>query len=302
MSFNKLFENVLGASNQTNNGDPGLKQGARFNGMQQKIVNMTIPSLSLIEETSMPHLGSLIETLANPESTESSLEKIDKKEFLKLKALEDNFSKKLAEYVTAYKANLNESLHGECSEVVWGEREEGYLRGHIRGERQVNSLSKAKIACEANDICKGVGACCGPNPTRFRLRTSDILRVDRRAGGRWGASSWIKSCASNKEKIKLLNNELLQISTKMWEQTQKIHTVDVDLQKTIDKKRVILKKRIKDLNKERNILTKLQSSHQTLESELEDNKLQINAQYYHYLVWFVAASTLSIVIFHKMAK
>ena len=105
MSINQFIEKVLGF-NDTLNTDPGLKQGAAFNTMQQKIIKQTLPDLPLMEKTSMPGLGSIVESLSNQESTDSPLRNIEKNEFKALQKLETEFNQKLTQYVAAYKAQL----------------------------------------------------------------------------------------------------------------------------------------------------------------------------------------------------
>jgi len=53
------------------------------------------------------------------------------------------------------------------------------------------------------------------------------------------------------------------------------------------------------LHQKQNILNKLMTEGDTLEGELEDNKLQMRAEYIRYFVWFSAAVTLGLVAFHK---
>ena len=98
MSFTNIVDNIFGNSQTKNN---SLNQGANFNGMQKKIINGVLPDLSLISQTTMPGLGSVVESLENmkkssPLTTESSLQKLDETGFAKIKKLETEFAKKLS--------------------------------------------------------------------------------------------------------------------------------------------------------------------------------------------------------------
>jgi hypothetical protein len=121
MSVNQFVEKFLGIDMNPHN-DPSLMQGAEFNILQKRIINNTLPDLPLMEQTTMPGLGSIVESLGNQDSTKTPLELIDKKEFNTLKELEIEFNQKLTEYVAAYKNNLEnivttQNASGENSEL-----------------------------------------------------------------------------------------------------------------------------------------------------------------------------------------
>ncbi len=105
MSVNEFVEKLLGL-NQEAHYDPSLIQGVKFNTLQGNIITNTLPDLPLMEQTSMPGLGSIVESLGNQDSIETPLTITDKKEFKILRKLETEFNQKLSAYVTAYKAHL----------------------------------------------------------------------------------------------------------------------------------------------------------------------------------------------------
>jgi len=228
MSINQLVENLLGFGNKLNN-DPGLKQGAAFNSMQKQIIDRTLPALPLMEETTMPGLGSIVESLSNQESAESPLKNVDKREFKALQKLETEFNQKLTQYVAAYKAQLE----------------------HITSE---------------------------------------------------GANRDNKENKNLAAQVQRLNNELLDISNRMWTRIQKLHTTDVKLQKALIEKRSVLRKQMQQLQGRRQHHEQVRTSGSTLEGEIDDNNLQVNSLYLQYLVWFFAASTLAVVAFHQVTK
>ena len=63
-----------------------------------------------------------------------------------------------------------------------------------------------------------------------------------------------------------------------------------------------LNKNLAILNKQRQEFIKLSNSQNTLYGNLQDNKLQNNAVFMHYMVWVVAASTIGVVAVHQALK
>ena len=229
MSINQLVENLLGFGNKLNN-DPGLKQGSAFNSMQKQIIDRTLPALPLMEETTMPGLGSIVESLSNQESAESPLKNVDKREFKALQKLETEFNQKLTQYVAAYKAQLE-----HLTEADTGEQ---------------NNKKNKNLAAQ----------------------------------------------------VQHLNDELLNISNRMWSHIQKLHTTDVQLQKALTSKRTALRKQMQQLQAHHQHHEQVRTSGSTLEGEIEDRHLQVDSLYLQYLVWFFAASTLAVVAFHQVTK
>ena len=80
MSVNEFVEKLLGL-NQEAHYDPSLIQGVKFNTLQGNIITNTLPDLPLMEQTSMPGLGSIVESLGNQDSIETPLTITDEKEF-----------------------------------------------------------------------------------------------------------------------------------------------------------------------------------------------------------------------------
>ena len=105
-----------------------------------------------------------------------------------------------------------------------------------------------------------------------------------------------------KTNLSLINSQLMNISNQMWQKTQNIHTQDAKLQNEINTQRDKLRKQMKHLKKERSLFNKLNTDQNTLEGEIEDNKLQVNAAYLHYLVWFIAASTIGAIAVQQALK
>jgi hypothetical protein len=87
----------------------GLSQGKRFNDLQQQVINsFNVANLKLLEETTMPGLGSIVEGLENSGVT---VESENKKILAEMKDLENKFNTTMVEYTTNYKGYLESILN-----------------------------------------------------------------------------------------------------------------------------------------------------------------------------------------------
>jgi len=84
-------------TNQSTNLNVSLQQGASFNSMQSRIEASVEPRLALIEQTTEPGLGSIIENFSG-NSSEAPLAKVNTAEYKQLQDLEDNFNKAVSAY------------------------------------------------------------------------------------------------------------------------------------------------------------------------------------------------------------
>jgi len=84
-------------TNQSNDLNVSLQQGANFNSMQSRIEASVEPRLALIEQTTKPGLGSIIENFSG-NSSEAPLTKVNTAEYKQLQDLEDNFNKAVSAY------------------------------------------------------------------------------------------------------------------------------------------------------------------------------------------------------------
>ena len=101
--MNSFLNNVIKHFNTQGKdlGDPNLKQGQRFDFMQNQIISQNIHNLPLMEQTTGNGLGSIIEPLTGKHDGKES----------KLKALEESELKKLGRLETEYE-NLIYKLQG----------------------------------------------------------------------------------------------------------------------------------------------------------------------------------------------
>ena len=140
-------------ANESSNLNVSLSQGVNFNNMQAKIDASVEPQLSLIEQTTSPGLGSIIENFSG-NTPEAPLNKVNTKEYKELQALEDDFNKAL----TAYTAKQNSVMSGAQQAT----RGKGWNWNDIKdnimwqGER---SPEDCKAACNADSSCTGWETC-----------------------------------------------------------------------------------------------------------------------------------------------
>ncbi len=91
----------------------------------------------------------------------------------------------------------------------------------------------------------------------------------------------------------------MNLSTKIWERTEKVYSNDAKIQQQLNKNRAQLKDKMKTLKLYRNNINKLNNSHNTLDGRLEDNRLQTTAVYLGYIAWFVSAMTVGTIAMHR---
>ena len=112
MAFNNLYTTLFGEKQQKRPGDPALRQGSAFLYMQHEIVEGVLPDLSLMDQTTGPGIGSIVESLTTMDNTANPLRKQDMVEQKKITALEDKFNKTLSDYTQTYKTYTDALTHG----------------------------------------------------------------------------------------------------------------------------------------------------------------------------------------------
>lgn len=80
-------------------GGSGLKQGRRFDRMQDEIIARTLPDLPLMEQTTAPGLGSIVEPLENKDSYDQ-VSKLNESEMQKLNSMEVAYENLIKQLVT----------------------------------------------------------------------------------------------------------------------------------------------------------------------------------------------------------
>ncbi|MDA9629919.1 hypothetical protein N9S60_00020 [bacterium] len=269
MYLTKLLEKVIG---NTNNENISLHQGSNYNGMQNKIISGVVPEL--INE------GSIVESLDNMGSNPlnvptPTLHEVDKSEFADTKKMEDEFSKKLAEYTAAYKEFSENALRGNS--CIPNSRAIAYNVRYRKNNRRYY----------------------GSNGYPFD-RYCNYPSVKKQCKSNYWCQE--KSRKNTNDNLELLNAQLMELAKRLQNRSQKLHTTDVKLQRHIAEKNGKLNKNIQTLDKQRQQFIKLSNSQNTLYGNLQDNKMQNNAVFMHYMVWVVAASTIGVVAVHQALK
>ena len=108
MSLKDLLGLFDKKTNQSNNLNVSLQQGANFNSMQSRIEASVEPQLALIEQTTEQGVGSIIENFSG-NSNEAPLAKVNTAEYKELQQLEDNFNKAVSEYTRKQNAIMSKS-------------------------------------------------------------------------------------------------------------------------------------------------------------------------------------------------
>lgn len=104
------------------------------------------------------------------------------------------------------------------------------------------------------------------------------------------------------ESVKASNQKLLNIANEMYQETVKLEHTEKQVEDKSEQTRKILLDQIQSLNKERDELQKAKNYSAMFNGELDDSNLQINREYYHYLVWIIAAVTLGGITMHQIIK
>lgn len=114
-------------SNQIKFGDGNLNQGVAFMNFSNASKNRLYPQLSILQATSAPHLGSVIESLESNNSTQTTNTYTPQS----VSKYEQEFNKTLAEYSIAYKSLIEDMVKNNSYNV----------NGKANGTAQGNSNS-----------------------------------------------------------------------------------------------------------------------------------------------------------------
>lgn len=93
-------------------------------------------------------------------------------------------------------------------------------------------------------------------------------------------------------RIASLNDELIEISDKMYNTTHQLNVKDEEVDRKLVGVREELREKIRALNAEREKLNNVKTRINTLDGEFNDTSLQVTREYSHYLVWLLSAVTL----------
>ena len=147
-----ILEQLFGTKKQTSNyslGGSGLRQGQRFDYMQNQIVSRVLPSLPLMEQTTGPGLGSFVEPLENKEPDTLSYDQVSK--------LNESEMQKLGDMENQYEALITQlvSLNSTSSTSGSYDKSKGKSAGVAAAniKKQLADLNK-KITVSMNKLIK----------------------------------------------------------------------------------------------------------------------------------------------------
>jgi len=123
--MSNLLSNLFGNETHTSNAptDPNLMQGQRFDFMQNAIVSRVLPTLPLMEQTTGPGLGSIVEPLeTNEGSSSNSVNELNESEMGKLQAMENEYQSLVGQLLALNSTSSNPNTYNPVMEkqMVYG--------------------------------------------------------------------------------------------------------------------------------------------------------------------------------------
>lgn len=206
------------------NGDAALKQGARFNIMQNTITSAVYPQLPLMDQTTSPGIGSITETLdnMNPIAIHPALDGVD-----------DSEVKKLEQMQKKYKTLLFDLKQWQMK--VKTSDSAAQMKEYIAAIKQINE----KILIQAQNITKQAY-----KSNKANLNTTNARDIQRKQI----RHSVVKMDATKKKLDEMLKHQ---------------HSIG---------------------------------------GQVEDQQYDLDANYLHYIVWFLATTTIVFVTLKQINK
>ena len=103
-------------------------------------------------------------------------------------------------------------------------------------------------------------------------------------------------------KIKGLNVKIMQQANKLVKQTYQTNTTVSKINKYRTEQRSGLKDKINSLMERKQKYDALIRQKNNLEGQYQDRQNELDAAYLHYIVWFIAATTLGILTVRQLSK
>jgi hypothetical protein len=265
--------------------DPNLMQGQRFDYMQNAITSGVLPSLPLMEQTTGPGLGSIVEPLETAEQSSNqynSVTALNESEMGKLQEMENQYQTLIAQLIQLDSTSADPATYAKptlCSELDQKYPVKGtpWAAGSNQGG---NELGTGWIngVCPPNH-CYNASyewQCMLPESTN----RPNVIRAQLRA----------------------LNVKINASINKLIKQTEKTHTVNNTAKGTASTHAGNLRIQLNTLMEKKSRLDSLMAKRQTLRGQLEDRRHELDSSYLHYIAWFLSAVTLGALAFNKLAK
>ena len=341
--------------------DYALLQGEEYEIKQEEYLSLASDvNLRLLEETTGPHLGSVIEGLKNRTIGKENENVLDT-----MKQLENQFNTTLAEYSAAYKSYMSQITEEDTllnewkGKNVWNDgqfnqvNKFGYTRayGDPAWDKKPSGCSTSPAVAGSQNVYNnlqhgesmGTGEPCGLEGTNIRNSDNDKLYWLSPKGVLhhypdttiWDATMKNGGCPSGQtdlpnsvvstmvigtpmnsvskcdtmnlnsalwQRIQSLNDELLELSEKMYSNIQHLEQKDDVVDEHLQTVKTQLHSRIKDLHNERTKMQKVERRLTTLQGEFQETAISTTREYTHYLAWFLGALTLGVLAFKHVTK
>jgi hypothetical protein len=283
--------------------DVSLHQGANFNSMQSRIESSVEPRLALIEQTTEPGFGSIIENFSG-NSSEAPLVEVNTAEYKELQELEDNFNKAVSQYTQKQKSLMGGTEDAHSKGWSWNA-----IKNNIIWQGP-KSPDKCSAACTADSSCTAWQTCNNGKAGRGCQGCYLINKPNISPPGREGPN-WTSALVNRnppggaRKELDTMFNALQSKATELQQKTMAFHSqrqklISTDGQLTQQKSSTL--NQLKDLQSQQSRLDKLTEEGDTLSAIVHDNTLQMNAAYMRYFIWLGAAITLGLVAAHRSTK
>jgi len=298
--------------------DPALKQGARFNKMQNEIITSILPDLPLMEQTTGPNLGSLQESLANMQTPPpTALDRLDKRQFRKFELLQDEFNTLLSQLTVKEAALRRAEMEPHNMENVQNASLVKYdvfnrsaPASHNYWTAQINKdRGAASRATDFADQLAGEG-CSMPAATSATQRdnteasiAAQVLAESTNLRQLWNCG--VPPCPSVpylRRQIKALNTKIMKLGNRLVAQTRALNRQNQDIDGVASAQQQKLHGHLGRLRNSKGQRNKLTRQQQTLMAEMADTRLDLDSKYYQYVVWLISAVTLGALVFHTLMK
>ena len=172
--MSKILSNLFGNESHTSEAptDPNLMQGQRFDFMQNAIVARVLPTLPLMEQTTGPGLGSIVEPLeTSGGSSNNSVNELNESEMGKLRAMENEYQALITQLMkldstSANPANYKKSEQSQDANIV-----NQLKQLNVKINASINKLIKQTEKTHGvNNVAKGDGRTHAQN-LRAQLNT-----------------------------------------------------------------------------------------------------------------------------------
>jgi len=320
--FNKIF-NVQNAKKQSNSlGDPGLKQGARFNLMQKDITSLTLPNLPLMDQTTGPGLQSAIETLDNMNSSNkiNNLDDLDTHELKKLSAMEENYRQLIMQLQSAQqkvdnlKFGAKKAPETAEAPVEKGDPANNYEYSCSSGSSFYTFNANTLTATQKASIAKRFpqqaptyyaciqgcpGTCKKNNKNSFGSNTLTSLSKPATKPSATDSAAELKKL---RQRIKVLNGQIQVQIDLISKQIFKTQTTSNTAQDARNIRQTNLRGRLNHLLTKKQKLDALLRENNSLDGQLENQKDDLQSTYLHYLAWIISGTTILILAMKQINK